>query len=341
MQRHLPVVLLLASAVLLAGCGTTPDPTAEPTVAPTSTPTPTPTPTVDPAAVQPFGGACANALTIDDVDAVRPPSEFNGGPIQSVSAAIATSGGLQCNWPGDIGIALTAVPTQIASDAGRSIDPISTCGTLDWPVCVSSLVADGLWIEVGARFEGERDENEILAGLDLLAGTAAERVGDWAPARADSRPGSWTNPGCDAVLSVIDIGAIFHEVQSVIGRDGGGIVALEQLLVDAGRMTYCEWSETAYLPEYETFWIEVRVAPGAGGQPTTLAPRTVTTAEPSLTPFTVAGATGAVSWSDDSNYGGAVIEDGVNRVEVTVYGRDHAASQDLAAALFAQLSAAG
>ena len=118
--------VLIGAVMLLAACAPGPEPSVT-SAPPVATSTPTPTPTVDPMAVQPFGNACDNALTPDEVDSIRPVSELNAGSLQVDRASLQASGVLECLWMGNIAVRLISLPESVAAAAGMILQPAPTC----------------------------------------------------------------------------------------------------------------------------------------------------------------------------------------------------------------------
>ncbi|WP_460776348.1 hypothetical protein [Microbacterium sp. GXF7504] len=169
----------------------TPDPT-------TSAPVPTPSETVDedPAPVSAFGGECVNALTDDEVTALRG-AGMTLSPLRWDSGAIAVPGGLDCLWVSTDAyaaakVSLVAYPERVVPDAIRAEYDDGDC-VLDGDTvrCVRSAVVDGTWI--GMRVAGADiapDSVGELFGLATARATAHE------PARAAVRTAAWTDATC-------------------------------------------------------------------------------------------------------------------------------------------------
>ena len=333
--------VLIGAVMLLAACAPGPEPSVT-SAPPVATSTPTPTPTVDPMAVQPFGNACDNALTPDEVDSIRPVSELNAGSLQVDRASLQASGVLECLWMGNIAVRLISLPESVAAAAGMILQPAPTCMDEWRSRCLISSITDSTWVQLELLSEGVEIDDAMIGGLSSLLDVVLARLSGFPDATADVRVDAWPTPTCDAVAESIDLAGIFGEFQPGIGRDSSGISAAEQILVDAGRMSYCTWS--TLLPQHGTVWIEVRVAPRAGGQSAALLPRSLFFEPFEATPITVDGATEAVSWwhqRDEGQFAGAILSDGVNRVEVVVAGGAIIDPVPVPPRLFAALAAVG
>lgn len=173
------------------------------TVTPSPTSTPTPPAVVAPVtAVLPYGGDCADMLSLDQA------GEWMGTPVVSVSprwkdVERSVAGGMECAW----GVPdayqwgyfqVTAFPAALFDPAGSA--PVNA-GVCDDGICWATAVVDGMWIAVKWVGAGNSSAETSLRpiGADefaqlftVLGGNAensapprsAERAAGWWPADA-------------------------------------------------------------------------------------------------------------------------------------------------------------
>lgn len=184
--------------------------TPTPTTTPTPTPTPSPTLTSEPvapaAAVQPFGGACANMLSLDEAAA------WMGTPVRTVFPAwtapeLSMNGGLVCTW---------AVPdaylwgyVEVTVFPSKLFQPIDTAPTSEGEctegVCRAAAVVDGMWIVlewVGSDPAGDDRPMRSIGGAEFaeLFALLGQKARNHEQPQPAERATSWWPPfACDVV----------------------------------------------------------------------------------------------------------------------------------------------
>lgn len=203
-------LVLLVSVGALAGCApatTAAEPTPSSSESGSATPTPTPTPAVPAAPAQVFDGECTNVLTDDQAStalgagmAVVPAAV----PASPTSAAVATAGGLSCDWTENDAASGASLRTVLLPDALRedATDAEPYCyaasdlsgpdPTAMRPACSFTLTGSGFWLSGVAYPPAGSTEDDVRAAItsldDAFTVNAAAAGPVMAPVPAD---GTW------------------------------------------------------------------------------------------------------------------------------------------------------
>ena len=297
----------------------------EPAPEPIGTATATQTPTISPAAVQPFGGDCANVL-----DAATVESALGGAVLAASTAdedldAVGTAGGISCRWVGGATVLrVTAFPTDTVPSDLVALASEPTCDPALSPVgCGYAAAADGTWVL--ALLQGEPQPTLDAASPALTSAVSAAlaaAAGFDPPVAATPTNGWWSLAGgCEAVGDALDVTAVLGtDPISPMASDLGS--AIWYRVPEAlGALLQCEWGASD--PNSPATGLRVVIEPGS--HPQTLVPPAITGAALTAAPVEIAGATSAISWTDPVNWtadelAGVTATDGVNVLRITRYG---------------------
>lgn len=335
----------------------------EPTTSPESTPTPTatPTPTVVPppapdpappvlevpsAGTTPFGGECANALTDEEVDALRGIPMVRSDYRWQTGANVVL-GGIDCVWVSaeeylSATIHLFAYPESVVPDEVREgvvpgCQPVNGEGS--FVECSVAGTVDGMWLQLRAV---ARDDQLSAGGVDALYASAVARLSAYAPGVPATRTAKWwPTLDCAALLARIDPMSYGHERVAILdaqGYTGPSTERAEGIPTLAGATSSCDLHFTSGSGDATSGEV-VRFAVVPGGA---IVFQTAVDAELSV-PVQVDGAQAAVIAGGLDRYEGSgaviVATDGVNVLLVTPdMATETAKAAPLAAAALAMLN---
>jgi hypothetical protein len=289
---------------------------------PSATPTPTPTPTpaqttVSPsapaAAVIPFGGDCANVLSVDDVGA------WLGTPVHEpeqlwVSPQTPMSGGLTCLWVATGAyqwgyLEVTVFPLSLFEPTDTAPVSPAQCESV---TCHAAARIDGTW--AAFKYVGNTaPDSEITlrrvggAELEEVISIVRSHSAGYAPPRPAERGTSWwPGSGCEIVAGAMPAGVQFLtglESSRDFIKYPGAVIGLAELGVDV-----CYWED----PTYGRLILEI--IPGGGAFYDAVAEL------PDAKPVAVPGSDGAIYVPNDYvwDYNGEdlIVRSGANLVIV-------------------------
>ena len=175
----------------LAGCApatTAAQPTSSPSESASVTPTPTPTPGVPAAPAQVFDGECANVLTDDQasnaLDAGMASAQASA-PASPASAAVATAGGLSCDWTENGAVSPATLRTVLLPEALRTDSTGATLNNTEpycyassdlsgpdptamRPACSFTLTGSGFWLSGVVYTPAGSSEDDVRAAITSL-----------------------------------------------------------------------------------------------------------------------------------------------------------------------------
>lgn len=264
-------------------------PSPSTTVAPDATPTVTATTAEQSGdAVMPFGGDCANALTVDEVSAVVGPSTSTDLHLLPTGES-EVLGGLTCWWsdPVNVRMSLHVYPSEVVPSAYLEPTYPTACAPRDgWASepCRLRFITDSVWISL-----------EIYPGLDdptdgdALGALVVERLAaHQKPKSATPTEEWWRLPSCVDLDESLDLASAFgSSTQRIQPEQAAAPDGVSRLPDRAGAKLRCSWLLGSAEGE-----VVIRVIPGGGTAFDRIA------ASEGAEPVDVAGATSAVTAMD-------------------------------------------